>query len=69
MNISFEMNEKESKAYDKFVTKSWKKKATDSTAIGGRFSVEFTPTSLGNIVIAIDNQRGKRRDITDYECW
>lgn len=38
-------------------------------AIGGLCSVEFTPTSLGNAVVAKCKSLKKEKNITDYDCW
>ena len=37
--------------------------------IGGRFTYQITPTSLGAIIKVLDNFSKKEIDITDYEAW
>lgn len=39
------------------------------TAIGGRYSYIFTPTSLGYSTIVEDCISGEKLDVTDYENW
>ena len=38
-------------------------------AIGGRFTYQFTPTSLGINVVVIDNFDKTQIDVSDYENW
>ncbi len=38
-------------------------------AIGGKFTYEFTPTSLGIVVIVRCNICKEKTDVTDYESW
>jgi len=38
-------------------------------AIGGRFTYEFTPTSLGLVIKIRDNALKRILDITEYEDW
>jgi len=40
----------------------------NQTAIGGRLTFSFTPTSLANVV-KIECACGVKIDITDYESW
>ncbi len=48
--------------------KSQHKNANEGT-IGGRYSYEFTPTSLGCIEICKDAITKTQIDLTDYENW
>lgn len=38
-------------------------------AIGGRFTYQFTPTTLGTVVKVIDNLENDEIDLTDYNSW
>lgn len=38
-------------------------------AIGGRFTYQFTPTSLGTVVKVIDNLSKEFLDLSDYDQW
>jgi hypothetical protein len=40
-----------------------------SGASGGRFTYQFTPTSLGLVAKVIDNLKHDEIDLTDYACW
>lgn len=40
----------------------------DNTAIGGRWTLSFTQTSLGTIVKACC-ACGEEKDLTDYQSW
>lgn len=63
------MNQKEQKAALKWM-KVHKKmcKQKDVGAIGGRYSFEFTPTSIG-MAIAVKCTCGEKENVTDYDCW
>ncbi len=63
----FNLSEKEQKRCDKFIKKH-KHKKWNLTAIGGRFTYLFTPTSVGT-GISIKCTCGKKKDITDYSDW
>jgi hypothetical protein len=45
------------------------RKKAPNTAIGGRYSFVFTPTSLGNTVKVLDTVYGDELELTDYESW
>ena len=38
-------------------------------AIGGRWTYQFTPTSLGTVVKVIDGISKEVLDLSDYEDW
>lgn len=47
-----------------------KQKDNRSTgAIGGRFTYNFTPTTIGAVVVVIDNLTKEELDVSDYESW
>lgn len=39
------------------------------TAIGGRFTFAFTPTSVGVIAVVKDVHDDAKLDLTDYDNW
>lgn len=56
--------------YAKF--KEWKDKKDlekYTGAIGGRFTYEFTPTSLGIVIKVRDSMDKDEIDLTDYNMW
>jgi hypothetical protein len=61
------MNDTEKARYSKF----WHKHSAcpDSSAIGGKISVEITPTGLGEIFVMKCKVCGARKNITDFDCW
>lgn len=67
--MKFELNDAEYKLYVDFVTECRMEVPSIPTAIGGRFSITFTPTGIGNIIQVRDNQTGKTKDITDVDSW
>lgn len=67
--MKFELNEREYNAYVEFVIKCKLETPSAPTTIGGRFSITFTPTSVGLEIHITDNQTGKTKDITDAENW
>jgi hypothetical protein len=64
--MRFELGERESKLAREFMNK---KRLEYTGAIGGQFTYEFTPTSLGLGCAIIDNVSKERCDLTDYESW
>jgi hypothetical protein len=44
-------------------------KDPDNTAIGGRLTFGFTPTSLGTILIVSCSCKKDSCDLTDYDSW
>jgi len=42
---------------------------TRSTAIGGRWSYVFSPTSIGVVVEIVDCHDNVKCDLTDYDSW
>jgi len=66
--MKFELNEKEAKAAQKFMKQKGKDKSYTG-AIGGRFSIEFTITGLGNAVVIKDAVTKTEKNITDYDMW
>lgn len=64
--MRFELGEREIKLAREFKDK---KRLEYTGAIGGQFTYEFTPTSLGLGCAIIDNVSKERCDLTDYESW
>ena len=62
----FELTEDQIKKFEK-----WQKKHEPmyTGAIGGRYTFEFTPTSIGIAVVAVDNLTHTELNLTDYENW
>lgn len=65
--ISFSLNKTETEEYKKFVEKH--KSCKFSATIGGKISVLFTPTGLGDIIVVKCNSCGKEKEITDVSNW
>lgn len=38
-------------------------------AIGGEISYEFSPTSLGDVLVVKNSVTGDELNVTDYDCW
>ena len=66
MSINDLLDEKQIKKLAKWIKK--KKKKNDG-AIGGRYTYEFTPTGLGNIIKVKDNNTEDEIDLTNTEDW
>lgn len=61
-----------SKEQDKQISEWMHKKRKDGKpegAIGGRFTFNFTPTSLGVVITVKDNILKDFIDVTDYDSW
>ena len=65
--MNFKLNEAEQKAYEEFISKH--KDCKFSSTIGGKISITFTPTGLGDIIVVKCNECGKEKDITDISNW
>ena len=65
--LTFCLNSTEVEEYKKFVNEH--KKCNCSTNIGGKISVIFTPTGLGNVKSVKCNICKEVKHITDFECW
>jgi len=64
---SFELSDKEIKTADDIMKKQISKVPTTQTAIGGRFSFEFTQTGVGIFSSLIDHETDESFVITDYD--
>jgi len=65
--IGFKLTKKQEKKLAK-----WKKEKDlnkHKSAIGGRFTYYFTPTTIGLVAKVIDEVDGDELDLTDYEMW
>ena len=63
--MKFELNEKELGEYNEFIKKH--KKCKFNSSIGGKITIKFTPTGLGNIIEVCCNDCGKHKYITDID--
>ena len=65
--LTFALNETEAQEYHDFCNKH--RSCEFSSTIGGKISVIFTPTGLGDIVVVKCNKCGEEKDITDISNW
>ena len=65
--MEFKLNETEVKEYTAFVDKH--KSCKCSATTGGKISIIFTPTGLGDVIVVKCNKCGKEKDITDISNW
>jgi hypothetical protein len=54
---------------DPFYKMCWELGFPYAGAIGGHFSFRFTDTSIGTVVVAIDNFTKEECNLTDFSCW
>lgn len=67
--MKFELDHKQVKAYDSFMERCYNEDNTSTGAIGGRFSISFTCTSLGMIVKVKDCVTKKEQNLTNFDDW
>lgn len=65
--LTFALNDTEAQEYHDFCNKH--RSCEFSSTIGGKISVIFTPTGLGDIVVVKCNKCGEEKDITDVSNW
>jgi RNase P subunit RPR2 len=65
--LTFRLNPIEAQEYHDFCNKH--KSCEFSSTIGGKISIIFTPTGLGDIVVVKCNKCGEEKDITDVSNW
>lgn len=65
--LTFALNTTETQEYYDFCNKH--RSCGFSSTIGGKISVIFTPTGLGEIVTVKCNSCGEEKDITDVSNW
>ena len=65
--LTFILNDKEEQNYKEFCKKHKNCEFTSTT--GGKISIEFIPTGLGDVKVVKCKSCGKEKDITDIECW
>lgn len=65
--LTFYLNSTEVEEYKKFVNEH--KKCNCSATIGGKISIIFTPTGLGNAKSVKCNVCGEEKEITDVSNW
>lgn len=68
MEKVFTLNEKEAYKYQKFIAKH-KSCRTNVGATGGGYTIMFTPTGLGNLIVVKCDICGAEKNITDISCW
>lgn len=66
--IEFKLNEKETKAAEKFITKH-RHSDVYKGAIGGHIEYRIIPTSLGDTINIYCHVCNMEENITDYGCW
>ena len=64
----FKLNDKEEAAAREFEQQHRHPKVNKG-AIGGHIDYIFTPTSIGDACIIRCDICGKKKNITDYDCW
>jgi hypothetical protein len=62
----FAVDEEQLKKLNEFREKHWR--CGSKAAIGGAVTYEFTPTSLG-VVVVIKCHCGAKLDVSDYQDW
>lgn len=65
--LTFSLNSVEVEEYEKFVNEH--KKCNCSATIGGKISIVFTPTGLGDAKSVKCNVCGEEKEITDVSNW
>lgn len=65
--MEFKLNEKEEQNYKEFCKEH--RGCEFTSTIGGKISITFTPTGLGNIVEVECHACGETKDITDISNW
>ena len=62
-SFNYEFSPEQQKKY-----KKWRKSlpAIDTGAIGGRFTIEFTPTHIG-VFVKVRAEHGHELDLTEYD--
>ena len=65
--MNFDLNQLEEEEYKKFILSH--KKCYCSATIGGKISVIFTPTGLGDAKSVKCNVCGEEKEITDVSNW
>lgn len=65
--MNFVLNQLEEEEYKNFILSHKKCKCT--ATIGGKISIIFTPTGLGDAIIVRCNVCDKEKEITDVSNW
>ena len=65
--VNFVLNQIEEEEYKNFILSH--KKCKCSAAIGGKISIIFTPTGLGNAITIRCNACDEEKEITDVSNW
>jgi hypothetical protein len=65
--VLFQMQESEHRKAREFITRQEHERPTPGSAIGGRWTYEFTPTTIGMVVRIRDGLTGVTEDVTNYE--
>lgn len=66
---TFSLSKSELEAAKLFIKEQNKKAPANAGAIGGRWSYQFTPTSIGVISSIVDNVTKETKDLTDFDNW
>lgn len=67
-SFCFSLTQEDLEKANEFIQKQRLDKRSEG-AIGGRFTYEFTPTSLGLVTSVRDNITRNSLDLTDYSLW
>ncbi len=65
----FSLNEKETKKYEKFISKHNSCKKPTGTVGISPIAISFRNTSIGTIIAVSCDTCGKTKDITDYDSF
>ena len=69
MKYKYELDEKEIQVFEDWIKEQVKKCDSNHSMVGGRFSVIFTPTGIGIISEAVDNETGDKKTLTNFDNW
>lgn len=67
--MKFALTKDQSTAARKWIVKREKVSPSFKTATGGRFTYEFTPTSVGTVVVIRDAHNRAKINLSDYKNW
>ena len=69
MMYKYELEDYEIEIFEKWQEEQLEKDSDHHSAIGGRFSIIFTPTGLGMMTEAIDNLFNDKKLLTNFDKW
>jgi hypothetical protein len=67
--FNFQLSEVEQRNVDDFICRQEATQTTPGSAIGGRWTYLFTPTTIGLVVLIKDCLLNATADVTDYEMF